>query len=124
MKLWSGVITDKLTESRDFYIQVLEADVIFESDWFVLLNIQGQQLALMLPNLENQAPMFQAPLKGPGIWLGVDVDNVDEHYQRVKSMGVDIALDIRDEAWGDRHFAILDPNGIGIDFVKHMPAQS
>ena len=92
MKLWSGVITEKLTQSRDFYIQVLQAEVIFESDWFVLLNVQGQQLALMLPNLENQAPMFKAPLNGPGIWFGVDVDDVDAHYQRIKSLGIDIAL--------------------------------
>lgn len=119
MKLWSGIITEKLTESRDFYIRVLEATVIFESDWFALLNVQGQQLAFMLPNMENQAPMFKQPLNGPGIWLGVDVDDVDAHYQRIQSLNVPIALDIKDEAWGDRHFAILDPNGIGIDFVKH-----
>jgi len=33
--------------------------------------------------------------------------------------GVDIKIDIRDEVWGDRHFAIQDPNGIGIDIVTY-----
>ncbi len=27
-------------------------------------------------------------------------------------------VQLRDEDWGERHFAIKDPNGIGIDFVK------
>ena len=37
----------------------------------------------------------------------------------LKSKGVEIKVDLRDEPWGDRHFAIADPNGIGIDFVKY-----
>lgn len=28
-------------------------------------------------------------------------------------------IGIRDEPWGDRHFAIKDPNGIGIDIVTY-----
>jgi len=30
-----------------------------------------------------------------------------------------IAIDLREEPWGDRHFAIVDPNGIGIDIVTY-----
>jgi len=25
----------------------------------------------------------------------------------------------KDEPWGDRHFAIVDPNGIGIDILTY-----
>ena len=32
-----------------------------------------------------------------------------------------LKLIIRNEPWGDRHFAIQDPNGIGIDIVKYSP---
>lgn len=122
MKLWSGIITEKLNETKDFYIKILDAKVVFESDWFVLLSIGEAQLGLMLPNLASQAPMFQPPLSGPGMWLALDVADVDEHYYRLRAQGVDIALDIKDEPWGDRHFAVLDPNGIGIDFVQHLGA--
>jgi len=30
-----------------------------------------------------------------------------------------IAIDLREEPWGDRHFAIVDPNDIGIDIVTY-----
>ena len=44
---------------------------------------------------------------------------MDQIYHELKKKGVEIEIDIRDEAWGDRHFAIQDPNGIGIDLVTH-----
>ena len=119
MKLWSGIITPKLQQSKSFYIQVLDAEVLFESEWFVLLRVGENQLGLMLPDLPSQAPMFRASIKGPGMWLAIDVEDVDAHYQRIKQLGLEIALKIKDETWGDRHFALLDPNGIGIDFVTH-----
>ena len=120
MKLWSGIITEKLAQTKTFYIEVLDAQVLFESEWFVLLQVADNQLGIMLPNLENQAPMFKSPLQGPGMWLAVDVEDVDEHYYRLKAQGIEIELEIRDEPWGDRHFAVMDPNGIGVDFVKHV----
>jgi hypothetical protein len=38
-----------------------------------------------------------------------------------KKMNIPIAIPIRDEPWGDRHFAIVDPNDIGIDIVTYNP---
>jgi len=46
---------------------------------------------------------------------------VDKVYNELKKKGVEIKIDIRNEPWGDRHFAIQDPNGIGIDIVKYSP---
>ena len=31
-----------------------------------------------------------------------------------------IVVSLRNEAWGDRHFSIVDPNGIGIDTVTRI----
>ena len=42
-------------------------------------------------------------------------------YNEMKKKNIEIKIDIRDEPWGDRHFAIQDPNGIGIDIVKYSP---
>ena len=53
------------------------------------------------------------------MYLTIEVDDVDALYEKMKSQGVSIKIDIRDEPWGDRHFAIQDPNGIGIDLVKY-----
>lgn len=47
------------------------------------------------------------------------MEEVDEIYQQLKNKGVAIEIEIRDEPWGDRHFAIVDPNGVGIDIVTY-----
>jgi catechol 2,3-dioxygenase-like lactoylglutathione lyase family enzyme len=52
------------------------------------------------------------------MYLTIEVDDVDKVYNDLKNKGVEIKIEIRDEPWGDRHFAIQDPNGIGIDIVK------
>ena len=49
----------------------------------------------------------------------VEVPEVDVEYKRVSELNVDVVIPIRNEVWGDRHFAISDPNGIGIDFVTY-----
>ncbi len=55
------------------------------------------------------------------MYLTIEVDDVDKVYKALKKKGVEIKIDIRNEPWGDRHFAVQDPNGIGIDIVKYSP---
>ena len=57
------------------------------------------------------------------MYLTIEVDDVDRVYSDLKSKGIEIKVDLRDEPWGDRHFAIEDPNGIAIDIVKYSPPQ-
>ncbi len=35
--------------------------------------------------------------------------------------GVQMALDLRDEPWGERHFAVTDPNGIPVNVSQLIP---
>ena len=53
--------------------------------------------------------------------MTIEVEDVDAIYKEIKKKGVAIKIELRDEPWGDRHFAIQDPNGIGIDIVKYTP---
>jgi uncharacterized glyoxalase superfamily protein PhnB len=55
------------------------------------------------------------------MYFTIEVEDVDSLYQQLKKQGVPIKIEIRNEPWGDRHFAIEDPNGIGIDLVKYSP---
>jgi uncharacterized glyoxalase superfamily protein PhnB len=55
------------------------------------------------------------------MYLTIEVDDVDKVYADLKKKNIEIKIDIRNEPWGDRHFAIQDPNGIGIDIVKYSP---
>lgn len=49
--------------------------------------------------------------------MTIEVENVDKIYKQLKNKGIAIEFEIMDKPWGDRHFAIIDLNGIGIDIV-------
>lgn len=120
MKLWSGIVTERLAESRDFYVTHFGCEVLFDSDWFVLLSLGGGELGLLRPDQEGQHPLFRRAIAG-GAWVTIDVDDVDAMHERLRTAGVTIALAPRDEPWGERHCVVVDPSGIGVDLVRHGP---
>ena len=95
MKLNVGIITQYINESKTFYIDKLGFEIVFENEWFLLISTPD------------------------GKFITIEVQNVDEKYEEIKKLNIPIEVEIRDEEWGDRHFAIVDPNGIGIDFVTN-----
>ena len=58
--------------------------------------------------------MYRTPL-----WLWHVSFIQETNCQTLETQGVPIAIALREEPWGDRHFAIIAPNGIGIDIVTY-----
>jgi len=123
MKLNAGIVTEKLTETKTFYTTILGFGVTFENEFYLLLHTPNKEaeISFLLPNHPSQQPLFQKSFQGQGMYLTIEVEDVDKVYNELKKKGVEIKIDIRNEPWGDRHFAIQDPNGIGIDIVKYSP---
>lgn len=119
MKMNAGIITEKLQETKKFYTDTLGFGVTFENDFYLLMHTadKSSEISFLKPNHPSQNALFQPEFNGKGVYLTIEVENVDEVYRKLKSKGVKPAFEIRDEEWGDRHFAIIDPNGVGIDIV-------
>lgn len=123
MKLNAGIVTEKLAATKSFYTEVLGFGVSFENEFYLLLHTpdRSAEISFLLPNHPSQQPVFQKAFQNQGLYLTIEVDDVDALYASLKKKKIAMEIDIRDEPWGDRHFAILDPNGIGIDMVKYSP---
>lgn len=121
MRLNAGIITSKLSESKAFYTDVLSFGVTFENEFYLLLHTpdKSTEISFLLPEHPTQQPLFQKAFQGQGMYLTIEVDDVDSIYADIKKKGIPMKIDIRDEPWGDRHFAIEDPNGVGIDIVRY-----
>ena len=121
MKLNAGIITDKLEASKEFYTKNLGFGVTFENEFYLLLHTpdKSAEFSFLLPNHPTQKPLFHQAFNGEGVYLTIEVEDVDALYEDIKSKGVEIKIEIRDEPWGDRHFAIQDPNGVNIDLVRY-----
>lgn len=126
MKLNAGIITSKLKETKEFYIEKLGFGIVAELDWFIQLHTPNKdfEISFMAPNLPSQPPIFSPEFNNKGIFLTIEVEDVDAWYEEIKKRGIPIEVEMKDETWGDRHFAVVDPNGIGIDFVHHTPPQA
>jgi uncharacterized glyoxalase superfamily protein PhnB len=102
------ITTAKVEESRDFYVRHFGASVTFDCGWYVNLRF-GPESA----TLQFMAPHEGQPLCNPaGLTYNFRVADVDAEYQSLTSAGLPTIMPLDDHPWGDRGFAIQDPNGI------------
>ena len=123
MKLNAGIITEKISETKTFYMETLGFGVTFENEFYLLLHTPNHEaeISFLTPGHPSQQPVFQSPFQNQGVYLTLEVDDVDRMYAELRERQVPIEVELREEPWGDRHFAIIDPNGIGIDIVTYSP---
>ncbi len=90
---------------------------VYESDWYIHLLVDEQQLGIMIENAESQPEFLQTSYAGSGVLLSIEVENVDEVYKTFDSS--DIAYKLVTEKEGHRHFIVRAPEGILIDVINH-----
>jgi catechol 2,3-dioxygenase-like lactoylglutathione lyase family enzyme len=110
--------TTKLEETTHFYVS-LGFRLVFANDFYVHLEWPGTpyQLGYLLPNHPTQQTCFRKPFRGEGFFLGLETKGVDDIREKLWSKGIPVLFEPRDEPWGDRHFAVRDPNGVVLDII-------
>jgi catechol 2,3-dioxygenase-like lactoylglutathione lyase family enzyme len=78
---------------RSFYTRWFGFGVVFEADWIVVLS---------------------------GTFLTLQVEDATSEYERVRAAGLECALELTDEPWGQRRFAAADPAGMWVDVVEQI----
>jgi len=117
------ICTDKIAESKTFYVKHFSFETTFESDWYVSLKSTGErpfELALLDYTHETVPEAFQKNFAG-GLIINFEVEEVDAVYEQFKAAGVPIHQELRSEDFGQRHFIASDPNGVLIDVIKVIP---
>ena len=64
-----------------------------------------------------QRDAFGEP-KGTGLYMNVEVDDVDQFFQTLKADGVTTSSEPRDWPWGQREFVLRDPDGYKLVFYQ------
>jgi catechol 2,3-dioxygenase-like lactoylglutathione lyase family enzyme len=105
------VVTSKLATTRRFYETHFDARPIFDCGWYVVLRFDssgtGPEICLM------EAKSGMEPFSG-GTVLNLLVDDADTVHNRLTEAGLATMIALEDHPWGDRGFAVQDPNGISI----------
>ena len=103
--------TNIVKESRDFYVNYFNAKITFDCGWYVNLEFGNNSATLQF--MSPQEPEHQLS-SGDGIIYNICVDDVDHEYKKLTEAGLNAVMPLEDHPWGDRGFAILDPNGISL----------
>lgn len=111
--------TNIVQETVDFYLEHFQFETTFEADWYMSLRLASDP-SVELAVLDYSHPSVPGGYRKPvqGLLLNFEVEDVDNEYERLKSAGLPIDLELRDEDWGQRHFITHDPNGVLIDVIR------
>lgn len=121
--LYPVVCTDKVAESKAFYLSNFPFEVTFEVDWYVSFRSKGErpfELALLDYRHETIPEGFRSAFSG-GLLVNIEVEDVDSVYGSFRDAGLPIHLELRSEDFGQRHFITSDPNKVLIDVIEVLP---
>lgn len=118
------VVTEHKVACRDFWQRYLGLDVLFDSDWFVLLGDaqQGSVVAFMSPD-HPSAPPGPDTFSGLGMCLEIEVEDARQALADFQSRGGAVAYPLSDEPFGQRRFGLRDPSGLWVDVVEQIAPQ-
>ena len=111
--------THDVATTADFYRTHFRFDTAFEADFYVSLRLRSEppfELGIVDCTHPSVPEGFRKPAQG--LILNLEVDDVDQEYERLCGAGLPIDLEIKDEDWGQRHFITHDPNGVLIDVIR------
>ena len=111
LSLSTAFTTNKVEESRDFYVKYFGAKITFDCGWYVTLEF-GSNLST-LQFMSPQQPEHKLSNRA-GLMYNFAVENVDEEYKKLTADGLAVIVPLEDHPWGDRGFAIQDPNKISL----------
>lgn len=115
--------TAKLPQQQQFYQQNFAFETVFYEEGFYLHLVQPSsniQLGFLQPNLNNQPAFLQHAANSQGIAISLEVEDAEHAYEQATAKQLEIALPLKDEEWGQRHFIVVDPAGFYIDIVQHL----
>lgn len=107
--------TEKLQESKDFYMRHFGFELAFESNWYIELVTPKRDAGISFTLPEREEGEF---FNGRGCILSLEVDDVDAEYKRLQKEGLLIYQEIQEKPWGERSFVIDDPNGVHVYIYK------
>ena len=121
IRIVPNLSSEAFAASRDFYVAMFDLVVSVElDDWYLQLMPESDttlNIGFVKPDHELFAGRT-SPAGAYGLVLTIHVDDVDEAYERANRLGAEIAAEIRNEEYGQRHFVVVDPNGLLLNVMS------
>ena len=103
-----------LDESRAFYVDFLGLKVGMDMG-FVMTFVSPSNPTAQITVMRDDDTSTLSPN------VSVEVADVDEVHARAVERRLEIVYPLTDEPWGVRRFFVVDPNGIILNVLSHLP---
>lgn len=121
------MVASNLTEIKQFYTSVFGFNTVFFDPNFYLHLVSpstGVQLGFLIPDHESQPQFLHQLMSAEGYVISFEVTDAAKAYAEARSQGLSIAMDLKEEVWGQKHFIMNDPAGFKIDIVEQLEVAS
>jgi len=107
------IVSGNIEATKRFYLEFLGFHLVMDMDWIITFASPSNPTAQInvVVNQEKIVDHDQA--------ITIEVDDVDQLYEKALEMKLDITKNINDEPWGARRFFVKDPNGVIINVMNH-----
>lgn len=110
---YPNIVTADLPGTWEFYTTWLGFHTCAETGGSVVLEHPGgARLGLLAYEQDGPLAEWIPATDGRGWWLRVEVGDVEADCARLVEGGVPLALPLAARRWGERSFAVRDPNGV------------
>lgn len=120
-----------------FYVQDIHASQAFyemvgfsvekQADHLLFAKIDNLELHIVDAKFEKKKEFVseaQSDLKGGGLYINIEVKNVDTFYKYVQEQDIKTSSAPRDWPWGRREFVLRDPDGYKFVFFHRLEEDS
>jgi catechol 2,3-dioxygenase-like lactoylglutathione lyase family enzyme len=113
------LLCSDVTDAAAFFVRHFRFQPLYQADWYVhLQSLDDPAVNLGLVAKDHETIPAVGRGRTGAMLLNFEVEDVDGHYARLQAEGAPIALGLRDEVFGQRHFIVEGPDGVLIDVIR------
>jgi len=117
------LLSRDVPSARDVLTRWFDFEVVFDSGWYASLRHNGnhaQEIAVVAHDHPTVPAAYRTAAQG--VILNLEVTDVDAEWERlVVEGGLEPALALRSEDFGQRHFIVPGPDGLLVDVITPIP---
>lgn len=112
-RIVANIKTDDLSKADRFYHDILGLETLMDHGWIKTFG-NDEESKVQISFAIHGGNDTEVPD------LSIEVDNVDEIYEKMNNSGFEIMYKITNEDWGVRRFFVKDPLGNLVNILSHQ----
>ena len=120
-RLMVNICSEKLEESKTFYTRLFDFTVEYDSNWFVHLVSEKNNLELGIIDASSEVVPDSLNAVASGFYITFVVESAEHIFEIAQKEKFEILEAPVDTAYGQRRVLLKDPNGVVVDVSSPIP---